>query len=76
LGKIRRWNAGKSGDGSIRRFRRWVVIFFHDFNKAVSGFRRWFLRKSGLEPQDISGGLAAVRAQILGADAVNEPQFL
>ena len=75
LGKIRRWNARKSGVGPIWQFWRWVVSFFHDFSKSVSGFRRWFLRKSGLEPQDVSGGLAAVRVRLLGADAVDQAQF-
>ena len=76
LGKIRRWNTRKSGDGSIWRFRRWIVIFCCDFNKAFSGFRRWFLRESGLEPQDVSGGLAAMSMWILGADAVDQAQLL
>ena len=75
FGKIRRWNARKSGDGSICGFRRWVVIFLHDFNKAIVGFRRWFRRKSGLESQDVSGGLAAVRTRIVGAGTVDQAHF-
>ena len=76
LGKIRRWNVRKSGVGPIWRFRRWCVIFFQDFNKAVSGFRRWLLWKSGLEPEDVSGGRTPVVVRIVGADAVDQAQVL
>lgn len=41
LGKIRRWNNHKSGDGSICAFRRWLVIFACVFGEAISAFRRW-----------------------------------
>ena len=76
LGKIRRWNARKSGDGSILRFRRSTVIFLCDFNKAVSAFRRWLWRKSELEPQDVARRLTAVGVWILGEDAVDQAEFL
>ena len=58
--------SGDSGDG---------CHFFHDFSKAFSGLWSWFLRKSGLELQDVSGGLAAVRVRNLGADAADQAQF-
>ena len=75
LGKIRRWNARKSGDGSLCGIRRWILIFCN-FNKAVSGFRRRLLRKSGFESEDVPRRLAAVGVRILSADAVDQAQVV
>ena len=65
FGKIRRWNARKSGADSIWRFRRWGVIFFHDFHKPVSAFRRWLLRESLFESQNVAVGQTPVAVRIV-----------
>ena len=58
-------------------FRSWIVaVFFVRSAKTVSGFRSSLLWKPILEPQDVAGGLALVGARIVGADAVDQPQFL
>gem|GEM_PF-5617044 len=76
LGKIRRWNVWKSGDGSIWQFRRWGAVFFHDFNNSIFAFRRWLLRESLLKPEDVARRKTPVVVWIVGADVVDQAQFL
>ena len=73
LGKIRRWTCRKSEDGFICGFQRWTVIFFHDFNKAVSGFRSCLSRESLVQPQVVARRQTPVAVRIMGANAVDPP---
>ena len=61
---------------ALEKIRRWGIIFLHDFNKSVAAFRRWLLRESLLEPDDIAGGKAPMAVGIMGAHAVDQAQSL
>ena len=58
-------------------FRSWAAaLFLVRSRKAVSDFRSWLLWESLFEPQDVACGLTLVGARIMGADPVDQPQFL
>ena len=76
FGKIRRWITRKSGVGPIGDFRRWAINFACVFRKAISTFRRWVLRKTPLESEDVARGHAPMRVRIVGADAADQAKPL
>ncbi len=71
--KIRRWLCRISGDGSVSRFRSWIIVMF-TFRaiEAVSGFRSWLLCEAVLELQDVARRLATVGAGIMAAQTADE----